>query len=378
MARHNKSRPKRQRGVVLIMALLIVAMVTTVVVAVSWRFNLSVVRNMNRWHGAQARVLLEAAEQFALQGLRLDVQNGPVDSLMEEWAQPVNAPSDFGMISGQLEDAHGRLNLNLMKSMPPPPPQPNQPRQPIPPREELYSLTQKMFLRLLQTIELESGQIDMSTAVQLVDAIEDWIDPDNVPIGFGGAESSYYESLDPPIAITNGEMATVSELSLVKGMTPELFKKLEPYVIALPGYAEEQTAVKPNINTLKPALLRSINSGDVLEPMDEATFTLVQEIRAMANAESPSPGFQSPAEFLNHPELKHLWLGKPPFEDKDVVVSSQYFLLFAQATIEDQTEGGGSEDGRTVRKAKSILFRPSGENTQGQLPRVVRRTDANF
>lgn len=364
---------RRQSGVVLIMALLIVALVTTVAVSVSWRFNLSVARNMNRWHGAQARVHLEAAEQFALQGLRLDLQNGPVDSLMEQWAQPVNAPSDFGMISGQLEDAHGRLNLNLMVSLP----QPGQ-NQPPKQRYELYSVTQKMFIRLVQMIELESGQIDQNTAMQLVDAIEDWIDENDYPIGPGGAETSYYEGLDPPVAITNSEMATVSELSLVKGITPELFKKLEPYVIALPGAANDATAVKPNINTLKPELLRSLNSPDVLEPLDEASFEMLQAVRSSANAEAPSPGFQSVGEFLNHPELTPLWMGGKPFAPEDFVVSSQYFLLFAQATIEDQSEGGGSEDGRTVRKAKSILFRPSGENANGQFPRVVRRTDANF
>ncbi len=372
-ALHSRSTV-RQKGIVLIMALLIVAMVTTVVVSVTWRFNLSVARNMNRWHGAQARVFLEAAEQAALQGLRLDAQLGPTDSLLEQWAQPAQLPTPVGMVSGHLEDAQGRLNLNLMVADKQDPKKPKS-------RLELLSSTQLMFIRFLQTIELEEGLIDLNTAMDITDAIEDWIDSDDLQTGAGGAESSYYMGLDPPIAITDNEMATVSELALVKGVTPELFKKLEPFVIALPGYKHNEAAIKPNINTLKPELLRCLNNKGRLEPLDEATFAMLKTVRDSANAEfleqMRSPGFQSVNEFLNNPELASLWLDPKPYTDKDLVVGSNYFLLFAQASIEDQTAGGGA-DGGIMRRAKSILWRPTPGQENGQIPRVVRRTDANF
>lgn len=365
MTRCRSAHSQHQRGIVLIMALLIVALVTTVVVSISWRFNLSMARNENRWHGSQARVHLEAAEQFALQGLRLDVElagGTRVDSLREQWAQPLpQAPTDFGYISGLLEDGHGRLNLNLMVSVKPPDPPASRP-----PRQELYSNTQRMFIRFVQTIELESGSpVDVGMAMELVDAIEDWLDIDSITIGSGGAESSYYESMDPPYPITNGEMATVSELALVKGMTPELFQKLQPYVIALPGYKDPQNAVLPNINTLKPELLRGLNNTMVFEPLDDATFQMILGVRDAANPEAQSPGFQNVDEFLSAPELSSLWQNPPPYKAVDFTVESRYFLLFAEALVGEQ-----------VRRSKSLLYRPPGG--QGGLPRVVRRTDANF
>lgn len=362
---------KQQSGVVLILALLIVALVTTIAVSVSWRFNLSVVRNANRWHGSQARVHLEAAEQFALWGLREDLKNGQVDSLMEQWAQPVNSPSPLGMISGIMEDAHGRLNLNLMIAEK----QPTGDNKPRKSRLELLSIQQRMFIRLLQLIPLEEGPLDETRAMEIVDAIEDWIDQGNEPIGTGGAESSYYENLDPPIFITNNEMSSVSELLLVKGMTPEIFKQVEQYVIALPGYVAEQTGKQPvlmNINTLRPELLRCLNDPMLLEPLDEAAFGALKLIRDSANAEDPlQPGFRSVDEFINHPEIKAVWQN-PPFKAEDFVVSSNYFLLTAQASIEDLTTGAGDEN-RVVRGGKSLLVRPSNGP-----PRVVRRSDAGF
>ena len=46
----------------------------------------------------------------------------------------------------------------------------------------------------------------------------DWIDPDNNQ-HVGGAESDYYESLDPPYQAKDGPMDDLSELLLVRGIT---------------------------------------------------------------------------------------------------------------------------------------------------------------
>ena len=56
---------------------------------------------------------------------------------------------------------------------------------------------------------------------EVADAILDWMDEDLEPREFG-AEAEYYSSLDPPYAPTNGNLQTVEELLLVRGITPEL------------------------------------------------------------------------------------------------------------------------------------------------------------
>ena len=52
-------------------------------------------------------------------------------------------------------------------------------------------------------------------------SIVDWRSPTNVVLP-GGAEASYYESLQPPYEPRNSACETVRELLMVKGVTPQL------------------------------------------------------------------------------------------------------------------------------------------------------------
>lgn len=343
-----------QRGMVLIMALLIVVLVTSVVVAVSWRFTLSMARNENRWHGSQARAYLEGGEQLARKILREDMIESSHDHLGEIWAQAGEPlPTDEGWIRGTIEDAHGRFNLNLLT--PPPPPQQGQ--QPGQQRDnsgatpqDRFSENQKRFIRLLQTIQLESGPLQQQQAMEIVEAIQDWLDADSQPSGFGGAEADYYEGLDPPYPITNGPMTSTSELSLIKGMTPEIYGKLVPLVIALPADA------KMNINTLKPELLRALNRKDSLLPLEEAEWQGLVDERAAAKE-----GFADVNSFLSSPNAQHLLGDTNQFDARDLVTTGSYFIFSAETLVGEQ-----------VRRSKTLLFRGNGDVM------VVRRTDANF
>ena len=55
-----------------------------------------------------------------------------------------------------------------------------------------------------------------------LDAILDWLDDDDNARD-NGAESDFYESLDPPYVCKNGPMDSIEELLLIPGITPELY-----------------------------------------------------------------------------------------------------------------------------------------------------------
>ena len=55
----------------------------------------------------------------------------------------------------------------------------------------------------------------------VADSILDWVDEDEIPRDYG-AESDYYESLDPPYYAKNASFESVDELLQVAGVTPEL------------------------------------------------------------------------------------------------------------------------------------------------------------
>ncbi|MBM4331554.1 MAG: hypothetical protein FJ117_10090 [Deltaproteobacteria bacterium] len=56
----------------------------------------------------------------------------------------------------------------------------------------------------------------------VVDSIQDWRDPDDF-YRLNGAENDYYRSLKEPYDCKNGNLDSIEELLLVRGVTPELF-----------------------------------------------------------------------------------------------------------------------------------------------------------
>lgn len=64
--------------------------------------------------------------------------------------------------------------------------------------------------------------VDASEASTIVSSIMDWRDRDN-NVTAGGAESSYYEGQDPPYFAKDGPIDDLSELLLVKGVSPAIY-----------------------------------------------------------------------------------------------------------------------------------------------------------
>jgi type II secretory pathway component PulK len=64
--------------------------------------------------------------------------------------------------------------------------------------------------------------VDASEMTPVVNSILDWIDPDQIP-RVQGAESADYQNLQPPYFAKDGPIDDLSELLLVKGITPDLY-----------------------------------------------------------------------------------------------------------------------------------------------------------
>lgn len=94
--------------------------------------------------------------------------------------------------------------------------------------------SRKLDVNRAGTLELsallcERGGLGRETASAVADSIVDWRDADSMPLT-GGAEVPYYTSLTVPYSCHNGDVTVVEELLLVKGMTPELFARIRPYI----------------------------------------------------------------------------------------------------------------------------------------------------
>jgi general secretion pathway protein K len=275
----------RQRGVALITALLIVALATALAVEISFRQQLHIKRSGAMFELEQARLFGQAVETWAGVILREDREDSEIDYLGEDWARNVGLlPIDEGALSATLEDMQGRFNVNNLVT-----------------EGKINAVELERFQRLLTTLELSP---------EIADAVIDWIDPDTEISGPGGAEDEYYSRQDPPYRTPNRPMRSAQELRLLRKVDEETFRKLQPFVTALP----EATPI--NINTAKPEVLMSISPR--ITPAETERILEIQK----------EDGYESVGAFINEFEAQEV-KEEGAIPPTSLAVASNYFALTA-------------------------------------------------
>jgi general secretion pathway protein K len=216
--------PQRQRGVALIIALVLVALATILAWKISFQGYLERRRTAGFLAAEQAMHFGMGAEALAADILSRDLQQSKQDTLAGDWAQPSQAlpitsqdnpdGEPIGTLQGGLEDMQGRFNLNNLGHIILQNGKPVQDPQPL-----------EQFQRLLVALQLEPKWAAIA---------RDWIDADMVPGEPDGAEDAVYTAQTPPYLTGNWPMTSISELLALPGFGPERFQKLAPYVTALP------------------------------------------------------------------------------------------------------------------------------------------------
>jgi general secretion pathway protein K len=112
---------------------------------------------------------------------------------------------------------------------------------------------------------------DASEIPGIIASIEDWIDPDDQTHP-NGAESEYYGTLNPPYAAKNGPIDDLSELLLVKGITPELYWG-PSYTNHSPGIFQSRNPLARG-GVIPIASLVSAGLVDVFTPISEGHLNI--------------------------------------------------------------------------------------------------------
>ena len=233
-----------QRGIALLTILVMVALATILAATIAKRQTNTAENTGYLMRQDQSLLYAKSAEAFFSELLIQDSDNGSsIDHLQENWAKPMPAfPVEDGFISGRLLDESGKFNLNnLLKA-----------------DGSVDDSARRWFEKLLQRVWLPA---------ELSQAVIDWQDADDETTGAMGAESNYYQGLDPSYLASNTRFHQVEELKLVRGFEGKNYDLIAPYVTALPE------ATKINMNTAAPLLLASIDPKLDLK-------TLEQELKA--------------------------------------------------------------------------------------------------
>ncbi len=216
--------PKKQQGLAIVLALLVVALATTAASYMVWQQQLLIRQSENLTALAQGQAVARAALDWGRLILAEDGgQGNKVDHLGEDWARSLEpTPVEGGQFVGKISDAQGRYNLN--------------------------SLTDRdtdgvVFRRLLTVLELPSD---------LANAVRDWIDADDQVSFPGGAEDLDYLGGNDPYRAANRLLIDINALYRIKGFTPEIVKRLRPFVTALPR------GTPVNVNTATAEVLTAL------------------------------------------------------------------------------------------------------------------------
>ena len=274
--------PRRQDGVAVITALLIVALATVLVAAAMSDFDLDLRRTEATLYSEQAQMYALGAEAWSIRILSEDAEDNSVDHPGEPWATDLPPlPIDGGAIDGGLEDLQGRFNLNNL----------------VDANGEIDPAVVEQFQRLLGSLDLDRRWAGLAA---------DWIDTNIEPSFPDGAEDSTYLSQIPGYRTPNMPVTSVTELMSLPDMDKEGFDTLRPYVTALPR------GTPINVNTASAPVLASVS-----EDFSLSDATRVTEDR-------PEEGYEDLTELEEIlPADRAVALG----------VSSRYFRLRVRVNI---------------------------------------------
>ncbi len=267
------SSPRRQRGIALLLAVLIVVIATTIAVNIVYEEKFTIRKTAHIHLMDRASLYAFGLEDWARIYLREDREESETDDLEEYWAKGIpGLPIEGGYLNGFMQDEQARFNLNSLL---------------------VSEVALNRFKRLCDDLEVEQN---------FIPALMDWIDEDfdiRYPDGMEEGYDTY--------RVANREMVDVSELLLVHNVTPEIYDKLKPHVTALP-------ATTPiNVNTMSDVIFQSI-----VEDGDVGTFIEERE-------DNP---FGSVAEFIERLQL--------PIASEGLSVDTRYFRAYGQVVQGEQ------------------------------------------
>lgn len=301
--------PARQRGIALLVAILLVALGTMIAAAIAYENAMTARRGAATFALDQSVLIGEAAEALAAYGLREVWRSDKLHTYIGQgWDKPVGPVEVVPdvMLTASLEDLSGRFNLNSLVNA----------------DGTVNQTAFAAFQQLLSYLEIEP---------KWAGYIVDWIDPDIVPQNPDGAEDSVYMGQSPPYRTPNMYITSASELLALPGFGHDRYKKLAPYVVALPIDAKLNICTAPGmvLDAFTPGRREfSLDPAGLQKNRESAgaCFPTLQEYQqAFAQAPKPATTTQNPGRNQNQNQTQ-----TPAVE---FATNSSYFRLTSFVTI---------------------------------------------
>ena len=276
-----EQRDPGERGAALLTVLLLVAVMAIVTAMVLERLTVATRLAGNAAALDQARAYAYASEVLAAAKIGDLVQaQGDRTTLQGDWnGRPFRLPIPGGIGTATVTDGGNCFNLNSLVTGGG--------------ADGTTNLTPKpLAAGQFEALMMLLG-VDAAAAQTIAASAGDWIDSDDAPQP-NGAESDTYLQSRVPYRTANQLMADPSELRVVRGMTPDIYAKLRPWVCALP--VAEMSPI--NINTLLPS------QAPLFAMLMPGQLSIGQARELLARR--PASGYESATAFWAVPALAGL------------------------------------------------------------------------
>lgn len=319
---------KKQRGVALIIILLLLAVMVTISATMADRLFGQFKRATNQINYQQAYWYSLGAEALAKAGIEQSYKDSDTINLSQPWAlEEQTYPLDFGTLSGRLVDKQACFNINALADVE------------VAAGSDKAPYLVEAFQHLLEELEVENYQ-----AETIAQSLWEYVDSDNSVNSTSGVEDSFYESMSPAYMTANSLLADGSELRAINQVSGEVMEKVRPYICVLPT-----SDFRLNVNTLKP------EQAALLVAMFHPALGLDQAKQVLENR--PFDGWGSIDDFLSEKEFSSVNEEQKKDAKGYLAVTSVYFELDAELLVGDSR-----------MRVRSLLFSENKETAT-----VIRR-----
>ena len=206
------------RGVAILVAIGVVAVLLTAGLELNRRIRGSVSGAILAREQLTLNEMAVSGVHAAMVMLINDRKENDTDTIQEDWANPAKVaemvaliPFEDGHLEVGIADERGKIQVNALVKFP---------------ESQQFSASQRLLWeRLLDRVFALFDEAPDSDPSMIINSLKDWMDDgdDEAITGLSGAESDYYEGLEPPYSCKNGPFDHLGEVALVQGVTPELF-----------------------------------------------------------------------------------------------------------------------------------------------------------
>jgi len=318
------------RGVILIIALWILAILMVFVVSLGFRMSLEV-KLTDYSVGELRNLYLTKAAVNKLKAILIE-DDKAYDALGEDW-------SNNDELFKNQELGEGIYTLSYTRT---------------------DGIAEKIFYGAMdEESKININTADRETLVKLLelfgetedsddiaDSILDWRDEDPDTTSPGGAESAHYLSLEFPYLCKDTLFQSKEELLLVKEMTPEILNNIKDLITV---YGEDD---KINVNTADSRVMRALGLSD----------DVVSDIIEHRAGDDDEEGTEDDNIFTKLKDITDVFTNLET-EDLNIIsnkmdFSSSRFRAFITAR---------TKDGKIIKKVEAVISRPEGEEESGVL-----------